>query len=39
MMLSNSNGWSWRKKEFGAEKMIKINPIPLHNTKQKTKHR
>jgi hypothetical protein len=35
LILSNSNRWSRRKKEYGAEKMIKINPIPLHNTQQK----
>jgi len=34
-MLSNSNRWSQRKKESGAEKMIKRNPIHLHNTQQK----
>jgi len=35
LMLSNSNRCSGRKRESGAEKMIKINPIPLHNTQQK----
>ena len=34
-MFSNSNRWSRREKESGAEKMIKINSIPLHKTKQK----